>query len=196
MRPAYGRARLVLILIAFFAACVYLTTDTPSSYSPGAGTALPESHNMAKKTQDRPYDLLVKAIPDGGSVSYDDLRKAVGDDVANLLAWANPKSVSRSGSHFTLESDGGSMSEGGATVTIAKTVELDLDKNSADLSAKNITGVSVSVPAYPFGLDLKEADVVREASGNVRVKTKLLVSRFLPYYKYELVLGPDGKPVK
>lgn len=186
--------RHALLLALIFALSITLSTDQSADIERHGQTD--EHTDMAANQTDRTGDMIVNAVPDGGSVSYDEFRKKVGDEVADLLSWANPKRITRDGNHFILESDGGSTRRGSATINIKKKVEFDLDRSSSELSARNIKGVSVDIPGYIFSLDLKEADIAHDVNGNTRIQTRLLVSRFLPYVKYDVTLGPDGQPLK
>lgn len=153
--------------------------------------------DMAKKTSTTHTQKLLQAVPDGGSVTYEELKKAVGDDVAGLLSWTNPQRVARKGKHFTVENASKSLqSHGNASVEIDTKVEFDLDTNSADLAARNIKGIKVKLSSMSYALDVKEADISRDSKGNTKIKVKLLVSRFLPYIRHEVTIGPDGQPVE
>ena len=134
---------------------------------------------------------LLAAVPDGSTVKYADFQKAVGPDHADILNFCNPQTITRNGNHLIMDCAAAATTSNQAVeVTIAKRVELDIDPQSAALSAKNITGVSVKVSVV--AMDLKEATLDRDANGDTKVTCKLLASKWLPYVPYSLTIAPDG----
>ncbi len=146
---------------------------------------------------DDTYDRIVKALPDGTPVKYDDFRKKVGTDVTDLLPWATPDTITRHGNHIVLDSPSAGTQQLGNGVELKtdKKVEFDVNKANGLLTLTGIKGIKVSISGAA-ALDLRELTLARDGNGNIVVSGKLLLSRFLPYLPFKVTLGPDGQPVQ
>lgn len=138
---------------------------------------------------------FVGLIPDGKTLTYDEFKKVAGDDVASVLAWAQPKNVTRKGNHIVIESTApASTTTGDTTIAVEAKVEFDIDPAASDLSASNITGVQVTKGGkgpYP----IKKASMSVDSKGVVTIKGSVLVSRFLPYWPFTQKVDAAGNPI-
>lgn len=138
-----------------------------------------------------PGQKLLDAVPDGGSISYDDLKKAVGDDVANLFAWAKPKKISRKGNHFVLECEpGATVSAGGITLNLDQTVEADLTVHPDGVQLSKVKGATVSWAGFNL-LKVRDVRIQRDGTDKVKVSGKAEVSWLLPYVPFSVTLSED-----
>lgn len=135
-------------------------------------------------------------IPDGGTMTYDEFKKTAGSDIAKLLSWASPQTVTRKGKHLIIDSaSAASITTGGVTINIDSRVEFDVDTSGPGLVAKKIKGVTVK-KGIIGPLPIRDATMtVDPATGNISIKGNLELSRWLPYIPFEVNLGPDGKPL-
>lgn len=148
----------------------------------------PAATNDPQKT---PGQQLLDAVPDGGSITYDDLKKKVGDDVANLFGWAKPKKVSRKGSHFVLECDpGASVAAGGITVNLDQTVEADLTILPDGVQFSKVKGANASWSGFNL-LKIREVKIEQDGADKVKVSGKAEVSWLLPSIPFSFSLSKD-----
>jgi hypothetical protein len=138
---------------------------------------------------------ILDIVPDGGSMTYDQFTKQAGPDVAKLLAWASPKTVTRKGKHLIIDSAAAaSTTAGGVTIGIGSRVEFDVDSAATGLAAKNITGVKV-VKGSIGPLPIRKATMTNDGSGNINIRGSVELTSWLPYWNFDVTVGPDGKPV-
>ncbi len=146
---------------------------------------------------DDTYDRIIKALPNGTPMKYDDFQRKVGTDITDLLPWATPDTITRNGNHIVLDSaaSGTQQLGNGVELKTDKRVEFDLSRANGSFTLTGIKGIKVSIGGAA-ALDLKELTLTKDSSGNIVVSGKLLVSRYLPYLPFKVTLGPDGQPVK
>lgn len=137
---------------------------------------------------------LLDAVPDGSTTSYAEFRKTVGSQLADLLNFANPKSITRSGNHIVLDCAGpgpATMTAPQGEVSLQKRVEFDIDPTSTDVSVKNMKGVTIKLAV--IAMELTEAKLLVDANGDTKISGKLSASSWLPSVPFTLTFGPDGQ---
>lgn len=149
------------------------------------------SSATAAKTEKSPGEQLLEVVPDGGSITYDELTKKVGPEVQQLFAWAKPKTISRNGNHFILECDpGASVAAGGITLKLAQKVEADLTVYPDGVGLTGVKGANVSWGGFNL-LKVREVRIERDGNDKVKVSGKAEISRFLPYVPFSVTLSAD-----
>ncbi|MBY0359704.1 MAG: hypothetical protein K2W82_17005 [Candidatus Obscuribacterales bacterium] len=139
-------------------------------------------------------ERFLDAVPDGGSISFEDFSKKAGDDVAGLLRLMKPTKISRKGGHVVLECQPGpSVTDGGITVNLGKTVECDLTAGPDSIKMESITGVTVQMPAGLGTPTLESATMTRNADQSVKISGVLRKLRFIPRLPFNITLPAPTK---
>lgn len=145
----------------------------------------------ANKPEKSPGEQLLEVVPDGGSISYDELTKKVGPEVSQMFSWAKPKSISRKGNHFIVECEpGASVDAGGVTLKLAEKVEADLTVYPDGIGLSNVKGANVSWAGFNL-LKVREVRIQRDGTDKVKVSGKADISRFLPSVPFSVTLSAD-----
>lgn len=181
--PFAFRCACLLSLFAFFLpslnACA--AEDTPAETS---------TASTAKTVGER----FLEAVPDGGSISFEDFSKKAGDDVAGLLRLMKPTKISRKGGHIVLECQPGpSVTEGGITVNLGKIVECDMTAGPDSIKLESITGITVQMPAGLGTPILDSATMTRNQDKSVKISGVLRKLRFIPRLPFNITLPAQTK---
>ncbi len=164
-------------------------TQPAQSGSPAKAAAT--TGKTAQQPEKSPGEKLLEVVPDGGTITYDDLLKKVGPEVSQLFSWAKPKTISRNGNHFILECEpGASVAAGGITLKLANKVEADLTVYSDGIGLTGVKGANVSWGGFNL-LKVREVRIQRDGTDKVKVSGKAEVSRFLPYVPFNVTLSAD-----
>lgn len=187
----------VVVAILLLGTAAFLTTSlfqVPVETELGATVSTPVQPSATNDPLKSPGQLLIDAVPDGGSISYDDLKKKVGDDVAGLFGWAKPKKVSRKGNHFVVECEpGASVDAGGVTLKLDQTIEADLTVLPDGVQLTKVKGATVSWAGFSL-LEVREVKIQRDGTDKVKVSGKAEISWLLPYVPFSVTLSADDMP--
>lgn len=131
---------------------------------------------------------VLDAIPDGGSISYDDFAKKVSAETAELIkSVAQPTQLSRKGDHIVLTCTPGTTGgPAGIKVTLEDKVEFDLSSNSSHLlKFDSIKGIKISASSTDGSgtMVMHEFTITQSVVGDVTFSTKVSLSFTVPANK-------------
>lgn len=137
---------------------------------------------------------ILDAIPDGGTIDYDELIKKAGSEADQILGWAKPKKISRNGNTITVECEpGAQVGQGSVTVDLDQKVEFEFSHSGETVTLTRVRGVKVSTAGLSL-LRVESATITRNADGTVTVSAKAEVSRWLPYIPISVTIDPNNLP--
>lgn len=139
-------------------------------------------------------DEVYNAVPDGGTVSYNDFAKKVRQEVADFAKLARVTSLSRKGDHFVLDCNPGTAySTQGISIVVKKQLEFDVKagKNSAEFSG--VSGISAELPQGLGSARVTDAKVELDANGSITVSGNVRIDAWSLTLPFNFTI--DSKPV-
>lgn len=146
---------------------------------------------VAEVPQKSAGERFLEAVPDGGSISYDDFVKKVGNDVANLVGMVKPTKLSRNGNHVVLECPAGvAVKESGIEVVVQQQIECDMTAGHSSVQLDSVKGVTVKLPGGLGAADLNSVKLVKNADGSIKVSGTVKGLGFIPVLPFSFTLQP------
>lgn len=159
----------------------------------GAPAATRKAPDLATATR-----MVLDAVPDGSTITFDQLRGRVGKEIAGLISVVvTPATVTRNGNKVAATSPGVTRNTvRGIEVTAAAAISFQVAQAGDNLSFTDIEGLTIDAGITMPSMDLKEVRARTDGQGNTVLKASLKVAAFLPYVRYSFTLSASGKATR